>query len=179
MVETRCRSASVKCCSNVSTVRATRSRPVPRSLDEIVGRGKRNEEASVVAQDAPEFARTHPRRDRQDDRKRAIGVRHETIRIGHDPFASGEAPCRGIHGGNRDVHAMRIKTGLASERAEVETVSTAGIENDVAGRCGQDSRDGVQQRAQSRRDHAVAASLRRQPPCRPAAWIAAAVAGAG
>ena len=33
-----------------------------------------------------------------------------------------------------------------ARRAEVETVAAAGIENDVAGRCGHDLRDGAQQR---------------------------------
>ena len=129
---TRRRSTSVKSCANVSTVRATRSRPAPRSSIEILRRGKGDQQASVVAQDTPEFARIHPRRDRQDDRERAVGVRHEAIGIGHDPLAFGVAPRRGIHGRNRDVDAMRIEAGLASEAAEVETVAAAGIENDVA-----------------------------------------------
>jgi hypothetical protein len=41
---------------------------------------------------------------------------------------------------------MRAKAGLASERAQVETLAAAGIENDVARRCGHDLRDRAQQR---------------------------------
>ena len=50
-------------------------------LDEIVGRGESDDQASVVAQDAPEFARVHPCCDRQDDGERAVGVRHEAVGI--------------------------------------------------------------------------------------------------
>src|SRR5713101_6559756 len=41
---------------------------------------------------------------------------------------------------------MRIEAGLASEGAEVETVTAAGIENDVPRACDDHLRDGVQQR---------------------------------
>jgi hypothetical protein len=38
-----------------------------------------------------------------------------------------------------------IETGLAGEGAEIEAVAAAGIENDVAGRCGYGFRDGLEQ----------------------------------
>jgi hypothetical protein len=41
---------------------------------------------------------------------------------------------------------MRIEAGLASEGAEVETVTAAGIENDVPRARDHHLRDGVQQR---------------------------------
>ena len=66
-------------------------------LDQILRRGEGDQEASVVAQDTPEFARIHSRRDRQDDRERAVGVWQEAIGIGHDPLASAVAPRRGIN----------------------------------------------------------------------------------
>src|SRR5437879_1012557 len=40
---------------------------------------------------------------------------------------------------------MRIEAGLASEAAKVETITTAGIQSDVAWACGHHLRDGVQQ----------------------------------
>jgi len=112
----------------------------------FLGRGKSDEEASVVAQDTPEFGRVHAGRNRQDDRERAVVVRHDAISIGHDPLASRVAPCRGINGRNRDVDAMCIEAGLVSEGAEVETVTAAGIENDVTGRCVHHRGDRTQQR---------------------------------
>jgi hypothetical protein len=101
-------------------------------LDEIVWRGKRNQEASIVAQDAPEFGGIHARGDGQDERKRAIGVRHEAIGIGHHPFASGVAPRRRFNGCSRNVDAVRIESGLSGESAEIEAFTAAGIENYVA-----------------------------------------------
>ena len=80
-------------------------------LDEIRTGGKDDEEAPVVAQDALEFARIHPRRDRHDDRERAVGIRHEAVRIGHDPLASRVAPGRRINRRSRDVDAMRQEAG--------------------------------------------------------------------
>jgi hypothetical protein len=67
---------------------------------------------------------------------------------------------------------MRIEANLASEAAEVETVTTAGIENDVARACDHHLRDGAQQRL----GHA---EMLRQPQCPPVALIAALAAGAG
>ena len=69
-------------------------------LDEIVRRGKGNEKASVVAQDTPEFARIHPCRDGKDGGEGTVGIRHEAIGVGHDPFAAGVAPRGGIYGRN-------------------------------------------------------------------------------
>ena len=43
-------------------------------LDEILRRGKGDEKTSAVAEDTPEFARIHPRRDGEDDGERAAGV---------------------------------------------------------------------------------------------------------
>ena len=134
-MEARRRSTSVKWCANASTVRATRSRPAPRNSTRSSGAGRATSRTPVISQDTPEFARIHPRRDRQDDRERAVGVRQEAIGIGNDPLASGVAPCRCINGRNRDVDAMRLEARLASEGAEVKTVTAAGIENDVARRC--------------------------------------------
>ena len=42
---------------------------------------------------------------------------------------------------------MRIETGLVSEGPEVETVTAAGIENDVTRACDYHLRDGVEQRS--------------------------------
>ena len=80
-------------------------------LNEVLRRRKGDEEVSVVAQDSAEFSRVHPCRDRQDDRERAIGVRHEAIGISHNPLASGVAPGGGINGPNRDVDTMSIEAG--------------------------------------------------------------------
>ena len=113
-------------------------------LDKVIRCGNGDEEPSLVAQDTPEFARIHPCRDRQNERERAIGIRHEAVGIGHDPLASRVAPRRGINGWNRDVDAMRIEADLASEDAEVETVTAAGIENAVARRRYHDLRDRLQ-----------------------------------
>ena len=53
---------------------------------------------------------------------------------------------------------MRIEAGLASEGAEVETVTAAGIENDVTGACGYQLCDGVEQRLSH-------AAIVQSPPC--------------
>ncbi len=115
-------------------------------FEEILRPGNGDQEASVVAQDPPEFAGIHPRGDRQDDRERAIGVRHEAISIGHYALATWVASRRGINGRNRNVDTMRIEAGLASKGAEVETVAAAGIKNDVAGRSAHDVRYRPQER---------------------------------
>ena len=46
-------------------------------LCKILRSGKGDQEASVVAQDTPEFARIHPRRDRQD-----AGLTSSTTKLG-------------------------------------------------------------------------------------------------
>ena len=119
-------------------------------LDEIVGRGKGNQEASVVAQDTPEFARIHAAGDRQNDGEGAVGVRQESIGIGHDPLAAAVrwriTPRREIHGPSGDIDAVRLKTSLAGERAEVETVPASGIENHVGRTRGDHLGDSHQQR---------------------------------
>ena len=148
-------------------------------FDQIVGRGNGDQQASVVAQDTPEFGRIHPRRDRQDDRERAVGVGHEAVGIGDDPLASGIAPRGGIHGRNRDVDAMRIEAGLRgpgcrgrsrrrSRHRERRRSAIAAIISAMACSSGR-----------SRRDRAIAAAPRRPPRCRPAASIAAPAAEAG
>ena len=115
-------------------------------LDEIVGRGNGNKQASIIAQNAPEFARIHPSRNRQNNREGAIGIRHGAISIGHYPFALRIASGRGIDGRNRDVHPMRVESRLADKGAKVKTVAATGIENDITGRRGKNLRDRAQQR---------------------------------
>jgi hypothetical protein len=128
-------------------------------LDEILRRGKSDQEVSVVLKDTPEFGRIHPRRNRQHYRERAIDVRHEAIGIGHDPLAPGIAPRRGIDCWNRDIDSMGIEAGLGGEISKVETVTAAGIENNVAWGCG----DGLCNRLRQRTGHA--AIVQPPPPC--------------
>jgi hypothetical protein len=115
-------------------------------FDEILGRGKGDEEASSVAQYTPEFARIHPRCYRKDDRERSVGVGYEAIGIGHDPLASRVAPRGGIDGRNRDVDAVRVEARLAFEGTKVEAVTATGVENDIARTHGYHLRDRVEQR---------------------------------
>ena len=79
-------------------------------------------------------------------RERSIGIRHEAIGICHDPFAFRVAPRRRVYGGSGYIDAMRTKTRHLSERAEVESVAAAGIENNIARRGRHEFRDRVQQR---------------------------------
>ena len=101
-------------------------------FDKIVTRGKGDEEAPFVAQDTPEFTRVRPPRDRHYDRERTIGIRHEAIRVGYDPFASGVAPRRQINGPNRDVNSMSVEAGRASKSSKVEAITASGIEDAAA-----------------------------------------------
>ena len=120
--------------ANVSMVLATRSRPLPRNSMSVRS-GNGNEQAAVGTQDAPEFACIHPPRDRQGNRERAIRVRHCTVGIGHHPLALRIAPCRGINGRDRDIHAMPFQAGLSGKGAKVKAVTATGIKNNIAGRC--------------------------------------------
>ena len=114
-------------------------------LNEVLRRRKGDEEASVIAQDPAEFLRIHPRRDRQDDRKGAVGVGHKAIGICHNPLTSGVAPGSGISGRNRDVDTMGIAARLEGKGAEVKTVTAARIKNGVGRRCIDDRSDSAQQ----------------------------------
>ncbi len=69
-------------------------------FDEVVTRGKGDEKPAIILQNAPEFARIHPRRDRQDEGEGPAGIRHKAIGIRHDPLALGVAPRRGVDGRN-------------------------------------------------------------------------------
>src|ERR1022692_3336498 len=60
--------------------------------------------------------------------------------------SAGVAPGRRINRRNRDVDAMRHEARPPRDGAEVETFTAAGIENDVARRCGHNLRDRLQQR---------------------------------
>jgi hypothetical protein len=113
---------------------------------QIVRRWKGHDKAAAGTQNTPEFARIHPRGDRQDDGERAVGVWQEAIGIGDDPFAFRITPRRGINSRRRDVDAMRIEACQACKAAEVESVTAARIENDIARRCGNDLGDRVEQR---------------------------------
>jgi hypothetical protein len=90
--------------------------------------------------------RIHPRSDGHDDRKKTLGVGHEPIGIGDDPFTLGVTAHRGFNGWDRNVDAVRAASGLAGQAAQVEAITTSGIEIYVVSGCGQNLRDGVQQR---------------------------------
>src|ERR1700733_1246178 len=79
-----------------------------------------------------------------------IGVRYEAVGISHDPLASlagREALRRGIDSEGRDVDTMRIEAGLPGERAQVEAIPAAGIENHVVATRSGNLSDGAQQRS--------------------------------
>jgi len=114
-------------------------------FDQVVRSGQRNQQASAVAQNAAEFGRIHPRCDRQHDREGTVGIRHEAIGIGHDPLALGVASRRRLNGWNGDIHAMPITAALSGERAEIEAVPAAGVEDRVVWRSLHNLRDCVQQ----------------------------------
>ena len=80
----------------------------------------------------------------------------------------GIAPRRGIHSLSREIHAVPVEAGLASESAEVKTITATGIEDDVVRGCGHQLRDPVEKRLG---DPAIVQSPpRRDGRCR-VAWL--------
>ena len=120
--------------------------PGAAQLDEIVRRGNGDKETPVIAQHAPEFCWIHARGDGEDDGERAVRIRHGAIGVGDHPFAFGIAARGGVDRGDRDIDPMGVASGLALQQAEVETVAASGVENNVAGSCGQRFGDGAIQR---------------------------------
>jgi hypothetical protein len=115
-------------------------------FNEIIRRGDGDQEASSGPQDTPEFGRIHPPRDREDERKGAVGEGDNAICIGYYPLTSWVAPRRSINSWNRDIHAMRGEPSLAGKAPKIKTVAAAGIKNDIAGRCPHNLASGAQQR---------------------------------
>ena len=70
------------------------------NFNQVIGRGDGNQKASVGAQDALEFWRIHPARNRKDGRKRVVGVGDYAIGVGHHPLAFGVASCSNFDRGN-------------------------------------------------------------------------------
>ncbi len=69
-------------------------------FNEIFRRRNGDQQTAVIAQHSPELGGVHPRRYRQNNRERGVGIRQESIRIGHNPLASWIAPSRGINSRN-------------------------------------------------------------------------------
>ena len=72
-------------------------------------------------------------------------MRNEAVGIGNDPLAFGIGARGGVHGGNRNVEAMRGEAGLASEGAKVKAITASGVEHDVLGTRLQNVRDGARE----------------------------------
>ena len=113
---------------------------------EIVRGGYRHQELPIVAQHPPEFQRIHPRRDRQNDGKRAVFVRNESVRIGHNPLVAGVTARRRIYGCNRDVDAMRREPAQSGETPDKVAIAAPCIQNSVAGRSSDHFGDAMEQR---------------------------------
>ena len=125
-------------------------------FDQIVGRGKRDQQPPAVAQNPPELARIHPRGDREQDGERPVGDRHDPIGIGHHPLALRVAPRGCIHRRDGDIDAMGVEVRFALDGAEVEAVAAAGIQNHVVGSGRHGLRDRRDAGVPSRPCHAIA-----------------------
>ena len=108
--------------------------PNPSQFDQIVRRSQRDQKLSAIAQHPPELFRIHAARDREQQRKRTVGVGKHPIGIRDDPFALRISPRCRIHGGNRNIDPVRLKPNFPGERAEIKAIAATRVENAIVGR---------------------------------------------